>query len=141
MKVPRFFFKNCVLSINNLNNRDNNNNNNTNNVTVKSDFTEGIRTTIPLPAELIGKFPLAAASISTLYQHCYIFSPSSEVTSRSCEPRAVELFWVVTVIWYNCFLELTAHTVGSKGYINQSSLKEFEPRALSLSFQALYQPS
>ena len=47
-------------------------------VTEKTTSTEGIRTMIPvfecpsaLPTELIGKFPLATASRSTLYQHCY----------------------------------------------------------------------
>ena len=44
-----------------------------------STSTEGIRTTDPqfecpvtLPTELVGKFPLATASRSTLYQYYYI---------------------------------------------------------------------
>ena len=49
------------------------------NVTEKSTSTERIRTMDPQfeclsvqPTELIGKFPLATASRSTVYQHCYI---------------------------------------------------------------------
>ena len=47
-------------------------------ITDKSTSTEGIRTTDPqyecpstLHTEVIGKFPVATASRSTLYQHCY----------------------------------------------------------------------
>ena len=49
-------------------------------VTDKSTSTEGIRTTDPQfecpsarPTELIGKFLLATASSSTIYQHCYMY--------------------------------------------------------------------
>ena len=49
-------------------------------VTDISTSTEGIRIIDPQfehpsakPTELIGKFPLATASSSTLYQHCYMW--------------------------------------------------------------------
>ena len=72
-------------------------------VTDKSTPTEGIRTMDPqfecpsaLPTELIGKFPLATASRSTLYQHCFILPLSNEAMSQRCGPWTVELLQVLT---------------------------------------------
>ena len=92
------------------------------NVTDKSTSTEEIRTRDPrfecpsaATTELIGTFPLATASRSTLYQHCYILSspppPSNEATSLQ--------------MWQ----------------INHPPLKGFEPGTLDLIVHVLYQLS